>query len=82
MFISGGPVILTVCSGAIAAFSAVLLPQLQTSDSPIHIDQTDYSWIGKFVCLNLAEGDNLFCFSVNCSAPDGVWMYFGQLRYG
>lgn len=37
----------TVTTGLVFGFSAVAIPQLEAEDSPIQVDKTQISWIGK-----------------------------------
>lgn len=38
----------TINTGLVFGFSAVVIPQLQQSDSSIQIDENQASWVGKY----------------------------------
>lgn len=50
-----GPLLLTVNTGMISGYSAVLLPQLNLKNSTsFEIDTAEASWIGKEYCTHLS----------------------------
>lgn len=44
---ASGPIMATVAAGLTSGYSAILLPQLQHSDSTIPISKDEASWIGN-----------------------------------
>lgn len=45
----GGAIAILAFNGVVEAHSAVLLPQLKESYSPIHVDKEEETWIGEFL---------------------------------
>lgn len=46
---ASGPIMATVAAGLTSGYSAILLPQLQHSNSSIPISKDEASWIGKSI---------------------------------
>lgn len=46
---ASGPIMATVAAGLTSGYSAILLPQLQHSNSTITISKDEASWIGKYI---------------------------------
>lgn len=50
---AGAPILATVAAGFTIGFSAIFLPQLQSSSSDIHLSNDEASWIASVAVFGL-----------------------------